>query len=223
MPAGSASVSGDVVVALLALVAGAAFCFRGYLAMRLVIPVWGAFVGLLVGAGVVASVTDQLPLSSLAGWVAGLAGAFVFAALAYTYFEVSVLLGLAAVGFTLGAALLVALGVEWSWLVVLGGAAVGALVAAIGLVGDLPMVLLTLLTALAGAQAMVVGLMLLSGVLSVSDLGRPTTTATVDDGWWWALSVVLVVTGVVVQLRATDRRRSLRQTRRMSPAKVVER
>jgi len=37
----------DIILGLLALAVGALFCFRGYLTMRLVIPVWGAFAGFL--------------------------------------------------------------------------------------------------------------------------------------------------------------------------------
>ena len=32
----------DIVVGVLAVLVGALFCFRGWLAMRVVIPIWGA-------------------------------------------------------------------------------------------------------------------------------------------------------------------------------------
>ena len=43
----------DVIFGLIAIAAGALFCFRGYLAFRLIIPIWGAFVGFATGAGAV--------------------------------------------------------------------------------------------------------------------------------------------------------------------------
>ena len=41
----------DVVFGLMAVVVGITFCFRGYLTMRVVIPMWGAFSGFALGAG----------------------------------------------------------------------------------------------------------------------------------------------------------------------------
>ena len=43
----------DVVVGLLAIAVGALFAFRGYFAMRVIIPIWGAFAGFMLGAGLV--------------------------------------------------------------------------------------------------------------------------------------------------------------------------
>ena len=41
----------DVIFALLVILAGALFCFFGYLAFRIIIPIWGAVVGFSLGAG----------------------------------------------------------------------------------------------------------------------------------------------------------------------------
>mgnify|MGYP006199470863 CR=1 FL=1 len=112
---------GDVVLGILAVLIGLLFCFRGYLAMRLVIPVWGAFAGFMLGAGLVASFADEGFLASALGWLVGAGVAVLFALLAYLYYEVSVLLAMAAIGFAIGTSVMVALGVTWSWLIVLVG------------------------------------------------------------------------------------------------------
>ena len=49
----------DVLVAILAIAIGAAFCFRGYLAMRIVIPIWGFFAGFAFGAGLFAGLVGR--------------------------------------------------------------------------------------------------------------------------------------------------------------------
>lgn len=203
----------DVLVGLLAVVVGLAFCLRGYLAMRVIIPIWGAFTGFVLGAGLVASFADEGFLASVLGWVVGAAVALLFGALAYLYYEVSVLVGMAAIGFALGTGVMVALGVTWSWLIVLVGVVVGVLLAAVAMLGDLPMVILTILTALAGASTTVFGLMLLFGVVSVSDLTSPATTQRLDDDWWWyVVYVVLALVGIGAQISSTARlRASLRQ------------
>ena len=141
----------DVVLGLVAILIGTVFCFRGYFAMRIIIPIWGAFAGFVLGAGLV-SVGDGEFLSTVLSWIVGLAVALVFGLIAYLYYEVAVFIGMTSIGFVLGTTVMAALGVTWSWLVILVGVITAAVLALIAIVGDMPMVLLTLLTALAGAD-----------------------------------------------------------------------
>lgn len=205
---------GDIVVGVLAVVVGALLCFRGYLAMRVMIPIWGAFAGFMLGAGLVAALAGEGFLATVAGWVVGLVVAVVFGGLAYLYYEVSVLLAMSSIGFALGTGAMVALGVSWNWLIVLTGLALGVLLALVALVADLPMVILTLLTASAGATVVVAGLLFLVDTISVGDLTSETTTSRIGDEWWWyAIYILLAVAGVVAQVRSTARvRGSLRRS-----------
>jgi hypothetical protein len=201
----------DVFVGIIALLTGAVFCFRGYLAMRIVIPVWGAFAGFMLGAGIVAG--DAGFLANLTGWLVGAALAVVFGAIAYLYYEVSVIIGMMAIGFVLGTGLMVALGVSWSWLIVLSGVVLAVVLSFVAIAADLPMTLLTVLTALAGASTMVGGLMLMFGTVDLDDFDLGTTTENIGDGWWWfVLYGGLVVAGMIAQFTDVDRRReTLRQ------------
>jgi hypothetical protein len=196
----------DIIVGMIALLTGAVFCFRGYLAMRIVIPLWGAFAGFMLGAGIVAG--DAGFLATALGWIVGLVVAVVFGLIAYLYYEVSVIIGMLAIGFVLGTSVMVALGVTWSWVIVLSGIVLAIALAFVGIVGDLPMVLLTILTALAGASTMVIGLMLLFNVVNVGDFNSALTTEVLDDDWWWyVIFGVLVAAGIIMQFSDTDRRR----------------
>jgi hypothetical protein len=198
----------DVLIGLLAILVGGVFCFRGYLSMRIVFPLWGAWIGFVFGATLVASFADEGFLSSLLGWLVGLVFAVVFALLAYLFYEVAVIIGMATIGYVLGVAVLVALDVEWSWLVTLVGIACGALLAIAAVKLELPVVLLIVLTAAAGATAMVGGVMLLVGAIDIDDLSRSGVTNEVDASvWWWALDLGLAVAGIVSQGRAVDRLR----------------
>ena len=203
----------DVVVGVLALFVGALFCFRGYLAMRIIIPLWGAFAGFLLGAGLVDAGSDDRFLRSILGWIIGIAVACLFALIAYLYYEVSVVLAMAAIGFALGTSAMVALGVSWSWLIVLVGVLAGAALALVAIVADLPVFLLMVLTALAGASTAVFGLMLLFGAVDTADLDSALTTERLDDDWWWyAGYAAIAIAGIVVQVRYTERlRASLRE------------
>ena len=142
----------DVGYGLLAIVVGALFCFQGYLALRILIPIWGALAGFSFGAGLVASISDERFLSTALGWIVGLVLAIVFGLLAYLYYAVSVVIAMGFLGFVIGTSVMYALNVSWEWLVVLVGAAAGVLLAFLAVVADLPMVLLVARSALGGAE-----------------------------------------------------------------------
>lgn len=197
----------DIIVGGAAVVVGLLLCFAGYAALRAVIAVWGGFAGFLLGAGLVASFTGEGFLGTVLGWTVGLVLAVLFGLIAYLYYAVSVIIGMAAIGFSLGSTLMVALGVTWTWVIVLVGVAAGVLLAMLAIVGDMPMVLLAVLGAFAGSSVTIAGLLLLTGVLDSGDLATPETTRTIELGWWWtAAYLVLAVVGLVAQLRSVEAR-----------------
>ncbi|HEY5727862.1 MAG TPA: DUF4203 domain-containing protein [Acidimicrobiia bacterium] len=203
----------DIVVGLLAIAVGAAFCFGGWLMMRIIIPIWGAFAGFVFGAGLVASFWDEGFLSTATGWLVGFAFAILFGALAYLFYEVAVVLAMAAIGFALASHLLVALGVTWSWVIVLAGIALAVVLAVVALAGNMPMVILVVLSAFAGAGTIVTGAMLLFGVVDLDQMTLATTQRLDDDWWWYALYLGLAVAGIVTQVRSLARLTdSLRQS-----------
>lgn len=194
----------DILVGLGAIAVGVLLTVRGYTALRGVIAAWGALAGLLLGASVTASVTDTALLSTWQGWLAGIVAASLLGLIAYLYYAVSVILGMAAIGFALGSAAMVALGVPWTWVIVLVGAAVGVLLAVLAIVGDLPMLLLAVLGAFAGASVTLAGVLLVIGVIDRTGVDP----AQLELGWWWNVAyLLLAAVGVVVQLRREEARR----------------
>jgi hypothetical protein len=204
----------DVLLGVLAVLAGALLCFRGQLVLRLVFPIWGAFVGFAFGAGLVAGLAEERFLGSVLGWVLGAVFAVVFAVLAYLYYAVGVLLVTVSVGFSLGSGLVVALGIDWDWLAVLAGVVAGALLGIAAVLVDVPMLVLVVLTAVAGAVAVAAGFMLLTGAVDSATFTTGDVTRRIDDDWWWYVAVlVLTAVGIVVQSRnVAELRRSVRQS-----------
>jgi hypothetical protein len=198
----------DLLLGVIAVVIGGALCFRGYAALRIVIATWGAFAGFILGAGVVAGATGEGFLASALAWAVGLVVAAVFGLLAYAYYAISVLIGMSAIGFTLGTTAMVALGVSWSWVVVLVGIVVGALLAMLAIAGDLPKLILALLGAFAGSSIAIGGVLLMVGLLDRSDLAATDTTAALDLWWGWTVAyVALAAAGLASQLRDVGARR----------------
>ena len=192
----------DILLGLLAILAGAAMLFAGQFVLRLVIPVWGFFAGFAFGAGLVASLADERFLGTVLGWVLGLVFALVFALLAYLYYYIAIILAMGAFGFAIGSGLVVALGIDWNWLAVLVGLAVGVLFGLVSIFANMPMIVLVVFSSIAGAVAVVGGLMLLVGSLNSADFTRGDFTNTVDNGWAWSLLLlVLAFAGILIQAR----------------------
>jgi hypothetical protein len=176
--------------------------FAGQFALRIVLPIWGFFAGFAFGAGIFAELADERFLGTALGWVSGLVFALIFALLAYFFYAVAVILAMAAFGFAIGSGLVVALGIDWNWVAVLVGVAVGAVIGIVSIVGNMPMVVLAVLSSVAGAVSVVAGLMLLFGILNSEDFTQASFSSAVDASWiWWVVLVVLAVIGIVAQTR----------------------
>jgi hypothetical protein len=204
----------DIIVGLLAVAAGLMFCFRGYLLMRIVIPVWGFFVGFALGGAIISAITDRAFLGTVLGRIVGIVIGVVFAVIAYTYYAVAVVLTMGTVGYLLGSTLMVALDIRWNWLVIAVGVVVGFVLALGAILIDLPTVVLTVVTALSGATAVIGGAMLIVNRLDLADLGDDAITSQIDASWgWWLAYLVLALAGVFAQVQATeDVRASVRST-----------
>jgi hypothetical protein len=192
----------DILLGLLAIIAGGAMLVAGQFVLRLMIPIWGFFAGFAFGAGLVADFADERFLGTVLGWVLGLVFALVFAVLAYLYYYVAIVIAMGAAGFAIGSGIVVALGIDWNWVAVLVGLAVGVLVGLVSVFANIPMIMLVVIGSIAGAVGVVGGLMLLFGSLNTADFSRGDFTDTVSNNFlWWLLFVALVIGGIVFQFR----------------------
>jgi hypothetical protein len=193
----------DIVLGILAIVAGLIFVFSGQFWLRIVFPIWGFFAGFSLGAGFVSGLGDDRFLGTVLGWVVGLVVGLVFAVLAYSFYAIAVIIAMTSIGFTIGSGLVVALGIDWNWVAVIIGVLVGALLCVGAILVDIPRFLLTAFAAIAGAFATVAGLMLVFGAMDSADFGDGAFVDKVADDWWWyVLFLVLALVGLATQLLA---------------------
>lgn len=198
----------ELLVGMVVIAVGLLVGLAGYRALRVVIAVLGAMTGLGIGARLAQELPVQGVSQTVLSWIGALIGAVLLAWLAYAFYQVAVLLGLASIGFAIGSGLMVALGFGGGWVTWLVGALLAGTLVLAGLVSDLPAVLLIVLTGLSGANLIVTGLMLLTGAIDLAQLngagGDPVATS-----WWWAAaSLVVAVLCIVSQLRALKRSRA---------------
>ena len=160
----------DIILGVLAIIAGGAMLVAGQFVLRLVIPIWGFFAGFAFGAGLVAGFADERFLGTVLGWVLGLVFAVIFAVLAYLYYYVAIVLAMGAAGFAIGSGIVVALGISWNWVAVLVGLAVGLVLGLVAVFANVPMIVLVIVGSIAGAVGVTGGLMLLVGSLELRRL-----------------------------------------------------
>jgi hypothetical protein len=83
----------------------------------------------------------------------------------------------------------------------------------VAVVGNMPMLVLVVLSSVAGAISVVGGLMLVVGSLDTADIRQGGFTRAAQDGWgWYAVAAALALLGILVQTRQrVARQRSVRQ------------
>ncbi|HMD12951.1 MAG TPA: hypothetical protein VKG90_11535 [Marmoricola sp.] len=204
----------DIILGILAIIAGCAMLVAGQFVLRLVIPIWGFVAGFAFGAGIVADLADERFLGTVLGWVLGLVFAVIFAVLAYLYYYVAIVLAMGAAGFAIGSGIVVAFGISWNWVAVLVGLALGIILGLVSLFANVPMILLVIIGSIAGAVGVTGGLMLLVGALDSADFSRSNFTDTVSNSFGWSLLLfVLAIGGIVIQaMQRAVMRQSIQET-----------
>ena len=196
----------DVFVALVAVAVGLVVCFFGYRIFRLLLPFLGFFVGLIVGAQVVASIFGEGFLATIIGVVAGLVVGLLFGALAYVWWWLGVILVFGGMGYSLGAAIFPAIGIENVGILnfVLGLAA-AAVFAIIAIVLRMPKLIVVAVTGLWGSGAVIAGWMIFTNQLEPDQLGFGAVDAVVSQSVFWLIVFFAVaVVGMAFQLATTQ-------------------
>ena len=198
-----------LIIGLSALVVGALLCFVGYRLFRVLIAIWGFFIGFLTGAQVVASLLHSDFLTTPLAWLAGIVLGLVLAVLAYALYTAAVTILGASVGYLIGAGLVTALGHGNQGIVIIGaGLALAILFGALILLLDLVRLLVIANTALGGAGAIVTGILLLFGVIDLNFLRSGVIGAFIKDSPGWVLLwLALAVIGGTFQMQNTRRYR----------------
>jgi hypothetical protein len=191
----------EVLFGLLALAVGAVFCFGGFGAFRILLPIWGFFAGFTLSLSAVANVTGDGFFATTLGWIVGLVIGLAFAAFAYFFYAAAIIIFAASIGFWLFSGLL-ALLIDRGFLTGLVGA-IGAIVfAGLALRYRLPSIVVFVFTAFFGAISMVAGVMLMINQLQLSDFENGIVDAVVTNSAFWSIIwLALGLFGLLTQLQ----------------------
>lgn len=194
-----------IVVGLLAVLIGAAWATYGLKAFTVLLPIWAFFVGLLAGANWGQEFLGEGFFGSVTSWVLGFGLGLILALLSYFWYYGAIALLGGAVGYTLGAGLMGALGLD-GFLSIVVGLVVGALFAVAVIVLAVPIVLVVVLSAFGGAAAVVNGALILLGQIQLNDIDSGLMEGLMRYG---AVSIVawlvIAAAGIWYQLRDIGR------------------
>ncbi len=183
---------------------GAALWFAGYRIFLVLLPILGFFAGFWLGAEAVALVLGTGFLATTTSWIVGAVVGLVAAVLSYLFFMLGIAVVAAAIGAALGAGFMGALGFESGFLAIIVVLVCAIAAAVLAVLFNIEKYVIIAFTAISGANALLLSILLLIGKVSLEDL--PTTGNTIkpilQDSWFWLIVwLVVAVAGFVVQVR----------------------
>ena len=197
-----------IIIGLLGIALGAAFCFSGFRYFLLLLPIWGLFVGFMTGAAATAALLGEGFLGSVLGIGVGVVLAIVFALLSWFYWWGAVVVIAGTLGFAATHAILEVIGFSADGFLVTLIALVGGVVVAVAaLAVNAPKYIAIVLTAAAGAAWLTVGITLILGIVKTTDLDQGPLAALYQSSGvlWMLLWAGLAIAGIVAQVQMTKR------------------
>ena len=193
-----------ILIAAFAFILGILFLFWGYRVFLVMLPIWGFFAGFWVGAQTIGLLLGDGFLATTTGWVVGFIVGLLFALFSYLFYMLGVALVAGVIGFALVSGFMALFGLESGFFVFVLSV-VGALIAAgLTVVLNLQKYVIIALTAVGGANAVLLSVLLLIGRVSVGELegAGNSIRPILQDSWFWALAwLLLTVVGLIFQIR----------------------
>jgi hypothetical protein len=193
-----------LIMAIIALVIGAAFCFGGFRFFLVLLPLWGFVVGFGVGADVVTALFGDGAFATATSWAAGFVVAVVFAIASYLYYYLAIALMAGMAGYALGAAAWGLIGNEYGVIAFVIGIVVGAILAIVVLALNVPKYLVIVISGMAGAATILAGWFILIGTIPTESIHWTEVGAAITDSWFYLIVWgVIAAAGMIAQVRST--------------------
>jgi hypothetical protein len=186
---------------LIALLFGLTLLFAGYKLLWIILPIWGFFFGLALGAQTLQALFGVGFFATVTSWVVGFVVGAIFAVLSYLFYIVAVAILSGAFGYALAVGLLGAIGLDFGFIVWLIGIVVGVAVAFVVLRFNIQKYAVIVITAVGGTSAIIFTLLAAFGDLTpLAMLLNPVKLA-VQNSWLWLLFFLITAgVGIFVQI-----------------------
>lgn len=194
-----------LLAALFALGLGIALLLWGYRIFMVLLPIFGFFAGLWLGAQAVTLIFGDGFLASVTGLVVGFFVGLFCALFSYLFYALGVALVAAIIGGSLAIGLLQAIGLTSNIILIPAAIVVGIAVAVLVMVFNVQKYVIIALTAIAGANALLLAPLLLFGRVSLDSLqgaGNAIRPVLADSWFWLVVWIVLAAAGIFYQIRS---------------------
>ena len=192
-----------VAAAFIALL-GVGLCLVGYRIFLVLLPIFGFFAGFWLGAEAVALIFNTGFLATVAGWVVGFVVGLIGALVSYLFFTLGVAVVAAGIGAALGSGIMGAIGLESGFLVTIVVIICAVAAAVLTVVFRIQKYVIIGLTAVSGANALLLSVLLLIGKVSLDDLQTAGNSIkpVLQDSWFWLIVwLAVAVASFVLQVR----------------------
>jgi len=181
---------------------GLMLTFTGYQLFRVLIPIWGFIAGFSWIVDVFALGNGSGFLASVLGIVIALVVGFVFAALAYFFYEFAIALLATSVGYWFVAGILTWMGLPFGFFGVFTALVAGIALAFAAIYYKAPKGLLVLLTAVGGGAVIITGIMYMFGLVPSVILGYGMMGYIIRASFLWTVSWIAVAAiGIMSQMQ----------------------
>ena len=187
---------------LIGLLFGTALTFAGYRLFLFLLPLWGFFFGLGLGAQSVQVLFGDGFLATVTSWMVGFIVALIFALLSYLFYAFAVAIISGSLGYALAVGLLTWLGLDFGLIVWLIGIVAGVALAIVTLVFNIQKWVIIAATSIMGAGT-IFGTILLMFNPVASLLENPVQLLLSTSAFLTILFLVVAGLGIYFQFAST--------------------
>jgi len=198
----------EIILAIFAVIFGGCLCFWGYRLFLVMLPIWSFFGGFWLGAKGVTLLFGEGFLASATGLTTGLILGIILAIFSWQFYDLGVAVLAAMIGAWLGSNTMEALGFGNDTLTILVALGCAIALGVLTYIQNWQQFLVMILSAIAGANAIVSGFLLLNGRVTIEGLRNAGSTirpAFGDSAIWLVIWLGLAIAGIVVQFRSYRR------------------
>ena len=188
---------------LIAFLFGLALCFAGYKMFLFLLPIWGFFFGLWLGAQSMQALFGVGFLATVTSWVVGFIVGAIFAVLSYLFYIAAVAIIAGSLGYFASVGILLAIGLNMNFLTWLIGIVVAIALAIVTLRFNLQKWVIIIATSLAGAAVIFGGFFVMFNPVTSELMENPIKAFLSQSPLLMILAIVVAVLGIVVQYRNT--------------------
>ena len=196
----------NLLIGILLIVVGGAFCAAGFRYFLILLPLWGFLVGFNVGTDALEVLFGYGALATVLSWVMGFIVGVAFAVFSYFFYWGAVAILAGGLGYVVAGSIVGFFGIDqFGFLAFVAGIGLGVVFAVATLLLNVPKYLVILITAFGGAAAVIGGLLVMFGQIPPERLHWVTIGSFINSSIIWLFVFFLVGgAGVGNQLKGPE-------------------